>query len=226
MIKKNYKEFELLKKDFVEKEKSILLQLDRLNKQKQEILNSYFLYRVINFVKITDFYLAIFTGLIVYFILNLLGAIISFIIIYYLLRLFVSSRPKIEKMALNSSGSTWLHLDFHFKMANNKLIIINGEYKINYDKLCVNFISYPPDWNERRKIVLERDGYCCQQCFYPIGFKRRARQLQVHHIKALSEGGNNSIDNLVTLCHICHRGVDEKHSSVIKLDRKKMRKRF
>ena len=37
---------------------------------------------------------------------------------------------------------------------------------------------------------------------------------------------NNSIDNLVTLCHICHRGVDEKHSSVIKLDRKKMRKRF
>ena len=51
--------------------------------------------------------------------------------------------------------------------------------------------------------VFERDGWQCQFC--------GARDnLQVHHQQFRSEGGSDTLDNLITLCHRCHRRL---HSS-------------
>jgi hypothetical protein len=54
---------------------------------------------------------------------------------------------------------------------------------------------------EFRKIrgnILERDDYTCQNC-------GARRYLHVHHKKPLSEGGDNSNSNLITLCKDCHK---------------------
>ena len=64
----------------------------------------------------------------------------------------------------------------------------------------------------RRRVAL-RDGWRCQNpaC-------RSTFQLQVHHIKARSEGGKTNLWNLVTLCAHCHSLV---HAGFITLRRKR-----
>jgi len=47
------------------------------------------------------------------------------------------------------------------------------------------------------KRVLERDGWRCQKC-------GSLENLQVHHKTFRSRQGNDSLDNLVTLCAHCH----------------------
>jgi 5-methylcytosine-specific restriction endonuclease McrA len=48
-----------------------------------------------------------------------------------------------------------------------------------------------------RKQVLKRDNWRCQNC-------GRQQNLEVHHKKMRSQGGNDSCVNLITLCHSCH----------------------
>ncbi len=58
--------------------------------------------------------------------------------------------------------------------------------------------------------VLNRDNYTCQHC----KGRRKDSKLEVHHIIYRSNGGSDEEDNLITLCHTCHKGV---HSKSIKL---------
>ena len=48
-----------------------------------------------------------------------------------------------------------------------------------------------------RQQVLERDGWKCQNC-------GSAKDLHVHHLTKRSRLGNDELDNLITLCAICH----------------------
>ena len=54
--------------------------------------------------------------------------------------------------------------------------------------------EYPDDWDERRKQVLERDGYECQE------YGATDTTLHVHHLTPISEGGSHNLSNLETLC--------------------------
>ena len=45
--------------------------------------------------------------------------------------------------------------------------------------------------------VLQRDGWRCQQC-------GSRTNLQVHHIQVRSQSGDDSEENLITLCADCH----------------------
>jgi len=73
-------------------------------------------------------------------------------------------------------------------------------------------LGFPSDWQIRREIVLERDGFECQNmCGQTDG-------LQIHHliprrpIDPYDYGATPSshdIGNLVTLCEDCHRGATE-----------------
>lgn len=47
----------------------------------------------------------------------------------------------------------------------------------------------------------ERDGFNCRNC------GKRDWRLSVHHVKPLNHGGDDSLDNLVTLCGKCHDQV-------------------
>jgi formamidopyrimidine-DNA glycosylase len=50
--------------------------------------------------------------------------------------------------------------------------------------------------------VFKRDGFQCNYC----GAKTPNVVLEVDHIKPVSKGGTNSIDNLLTSCFDCNRG--------------------
>ncbi|MBN2388859.1 MAG: DEAD/DEAH box helicase [Anaerolineales bacterium] len=74
--------------------------------------------------------------------------------------------------------------------------------------------DYGPEWPGIRERVRERDGYCCQVC----GVPEAGRQHAVHHRVPFrtfrDESGHilrqqaNRLENLVTLCHECHRKVE------------------
>lgn len=62
--------------------------------------------------------------------------------------------------------------------------------------------------------VLHRAAGVCERCARPAPFLRRkdgAPYLEVHHVKLLSDGGEDTVANAVALCPNCHR---EKHHGV------------
>lgn len=54
-----------------------------------------------------------------------------------------------------------------------------------------------------KAIVLNRDNYTCQYC----RGKHKDSKLEVHHIVFRSHGGSDEADNLITLCHTCHKDL-------------------
>jgi len=56
----------------------------------------------------------------------------------------------------------------------------------------------PISYENLRLQILRRDGWHCQSCGTIIN-------LEVHHKKFRSHSGNDSEENLITLCSACHR---------------------
>lgn len=57
-----------------------------------------------------------------------------------------------------------------------------------------------------RRSILQRDKYTCQECGWnhEMWNPSDPRHLEAHHIKQHVDGGENTSDNLITLCNICH----------------------
>ncbi len=72
--------------------------------------------------------------------------------------------------------------------------------KVDNDHYKLVLSAYPPDWRSRRKLVLHRDRYSCQDC----GTSGLGVSLEVHHIIPIGDGGSHDLDNLVALCGECH----------------------
>lgn len=85
-----------------------------------------------------------------------------------------------------------------------------GVYVLEEDKQSPPHDRSIPDRVRRR--VLQRDQHKCQrqECGWHHGQWNQSdpRHLEVHHITAHAEGGENTAENLVTYCNICH---DEVH---------------
>lgn len=73
-----------------------------------------------------------------------------------------------------------------------------------------------------RDAVLERDGYECQQCGHGGS---KSNPLTVHHIVFRCQGGNSSMDNLITWCRDCHREFHRTHPVASKKKHKKKKGR-
>ena len=58
---------------------------------------------------------------------------------------------------------------------------------------------------ELKALVMKRDSDCCVECL-----NNKSKELQVHHIIPVSQGGNDDIENLITLCKHCHDLVHRK----------------
>ena len=56
-----------------------------------------------------------------------------------------------------------------------------------------------------KAMVLNRDGYNCQYC----KGKHKDSKLEVHHIIFRSKGGSDEAENLITLCHTCHKALHD-----------------
>ena len=73
--------------------------------------------------------------------------------------------------------------------------------------LCIYYPDYPPDWESRKRTILERARYECERC------GESETELHVHHLHALGQGGNNAIPNLKCLCRDCHEKIHGKFLS-------------
>ena len=60
--------------------------------------------------------------------------------------------------------------------------------------------DYGKNWKELRDLVLKRDKNVCRKCGKPAK--------EIHHIIPLRKGGENKIENLITLCKRCHNIAD------------------
>lgn len=63
-------------------------------------------------------------------------------------------------------------------------------------------------YENTRAMVIDRDNHTCQLC----KGRHRDSNLEVHHIVFRSNGGSDDADNLITLCHTCHKAL---HKGVI-----------
>lgn len=63
-----------------------------------------------------------------------------------------------------------------------------------------------------KRDVLKRDGYKCTKCNWSYKEWNRSdpRHLELHHVKPHAEGGENSRENLITLCTVCHDDIHRK----------------
>jgi hypothetical protein len=83
-----------------------------------------------------------------------------------------------------------------------------GVYLLEADRQSPEHDRRIPDPIKRE--VLRRDQYTCQTCNWNHDMSNRSdpRHLELHHIKPHAEGGENTADNLISLCTVCH---DEVH---------------
>lgn len=57
-------------------------------------------------------------------------------------------------------------------------------------------------WPKIKEMIRERDDYRCQVCGKTNG------KLDVHHIIPRRDGGQDSMDNLITVCDGCHKKIE------------------
>ncbi len=63
---------------------------------------------------------------------------------------------------------------------------------------------YPELYEQLCREVLQRDGWRCQSC-------GSLKNLQVHHKGFRSQSGDDSEQNLITLCSDCHLTLHGSH---------------
>ena len=63
--------------------------------------------------------------------------------------------------------------------------------------------EYIKHWSAIRQQVLDRDKSTCQNCGILIG------KFHVHHILPRRYGGEDFLDNLITVCPKCHSAVEK-----------------
>ena len=76
--------------------------------------------------------------------------------------------------------------------------------RLNNPRLQGSQYQDPTRLDENLRIAcLMRDGYKCQHC------KKRHVRLEAHHVVFRSQGGKDTLDNLLTLCDQCHHHLHE-----------------
>jgi len=85
-----------------------------------------------------------------------------------------------------------------------------GVYLLEMDRQAPVHDRLIPD--PVRCAVLRRDSYQCLHCGWHINEWNKAdpRILELHHKKHHAKGGDNTEENLITLCNICHDEVHRK----------------
>jgi 5-methylcytosine-specific restriction endonuclease McrA len=61
----------------------------------------------------------------------------------------------------------------------------------------------PDSYHQLRLEILQRDGWRCQYC-------GKLENLQIHHEEFRSQSGDDSEQNLITLCAECHSSIHQR----------------
>jgi hypothetical protein len=64
------------------------------------------------------------------------------------------------------------------------------------------------EYRVNRKIRFRLAHGCCEICGMPLaGYGAKGVRWEAHHVRALSQGGDDSVENLRCLCLSCHKPV-------------------
>jgi len=87
-----------------------------------------------------------------------------------------------------------------------------GVYLLEADRQSPEHDRYIPDSVKRE--VLRRDAYKCRHCGWSHEEWNRSdpRHLELHHVRHHASGGENTKENLLTLCTVCHDDLHKKES--------------
>lgn len=77
--------------------------------------------------------------------------------------------------------------------------------------------------NNNLILVFERDNFTCQKCNFKDDSKD---ELEIHHIIPQVEGGTDEIENLITLCSICHKHAPDSGDKFKKYIQEKINGNF
>lgn len=66
--------------------------------------------------------------------------------------------------------------------------------------------NYSKDWKSLSEKIKKRDNWECQRCG-SMGGPEGDSTLHAHHILPKSKGGEDWIENLITVCHECHEQI-------------------
>ena len=107
------------------------------------------------------------------------------------------------------------------KLDNKKLkILVENPPKSKPNRRKTTSELYERDEKVVQYALRRADGYC-QLCDLPAPFLRKdgTPYLEVHHIEYLSNGGDDTIDNVAAICPNCHRKMHALNeiSDLIKL---------
>lgn len=83
-----------------------------------------------------------------------------------------------------------------------------GVYVLEEDRQAYEHDRKIPDLV--RVAVLERDHFQCVKCGWNRNMLSKddpRKMLELHHKKQHKDGGENTVDNLITLCNVCHDDV-------------------
>lgn len=69
-------------------------------------------------------------------------------------------------------------------------------------RVCRNRARDSYGWKQAKKAAKKRDGRC-QGC-------GTEESLEVHHRHEMSKGIDNDLDNLITLCTVCHKAEHDR----------------
>ena len=105
---------------------------------------------------------------------------------------YIKSILPIKTLVLET-GQFDTHLMKNPSLVNEKICHWGYQKGINYG------------FENTKAMVLNRDGYKCQCC----KGKHKDSKLEVHHIIFRSEGGSDEAENLITLCHTCHKALHD-----------------
>jgi hypothetical protein len=96
----------------------------------------------------------------------------------------------------------------HFRSSvEPREVVANGAVGfIHYDPGSRNVTHHAPTRKQRMR-VLKRDGYRCQLCGERPSDNPHI-VLHVHHVRPFARGGLTIDENLITLCHTCHDGLE------------------
>ena len=85
-----------------------------------------------------------------------------------------------------------------------------GVYVLEQDRQSPGHDRSIPD--PIRRSVLVRDQYRCRECgwTHDLWNPSDPRHLELHHVRMHVKGGENTADNLVALCTVCHDEVHRK----------------
>ena len=102
-------------------------------------------------------------------------------------------------------------------LLKNKAININTKPH----KVVQKIYTYPRN-NTLKNYIKRRSNYSCEMpdCNYMAFTKETGEKyIEIHHIIPLSEGGEDSISNTVSLCPNCHRELHYAHNRLELRDR-------